>query len=145
MLKVHKTGIKYYNKNNTCATRESERTRARNRKRKSKRKERPVVANYITRASALYARATKGRSYRVWRQRAMWSVKKKFVPARTIRIKSVFCRRFPRVSCAPLLIKPRPGGKFLLCGRKVCLIDSVGSAVLRRLYARTRRIADELF
>lgn len=39
MLKVHKTGNKYYNKNNICVTRESERTRARNRKRKSKRKE----------------------------------------------------------------------------------------------------------
>ena len=80
MLKVHKTGIKYYNKNNTCVTRESERTRARNRKRKSKRKERPVVVNYITRASALYAQATKGRSYRVWRQRVMRSVKKKVRP-----------------------------------------------------------------
>lgn len=118
MLKVHKIGIKYYNKNNTCATRERERTRARNRKRKSKRKERSVVINYIIRASALYMRATKGRSYRVWRQRVMRSVKKKFVPARTIRIKSVFCRRFPRVSCAPLSIKPRTGGKFLLCGKE---------------------------
>ena len=27
----------------------------------------------------------------------------------------------------------------------MCLIDSVGSAVLRRPYARTRRVADELF
>ena len=27
----------------------------------------------------------------------------------------------------------------------MCLIDSVGSAVLRRLYARTRGVADELF
>ena len=80
MLKMHKTGIKYYNKNNTCATRESERTRARNRKRKSKRKERLVVVNYIIRASALYVRATKGRSYRVWRQRIMRSVKKKVRP-----------------------------------------------------------------
>ena len=80
MLKVHKTGIKYYNKNNTCAIRESERTRARNRKRKSKRKERPVVVNYIIRASALYVRATKGRSYRVWWQRIMRSVKKKVCP-----------------------------------------------------------------
>ena len=60
MLKVHKIGIKYYNKNNTCEARESERTRARNRKRKSKRKERPVVINYIIRASALYVRATRG-------------------------------------------------------------------------------------
>ena len=77
---MHKTGIKYYNKNNTCATRESERTRARNRKRKSKRKERLVVVNYIIRASALYVRATKGRSYRVWRQRIMRSVKKKVRP-----------------------------------------------------------------
>lgn len=28
MLKVHETGIKYYNKNNICVARESERTRA---------------------------------------------------------------------------------------------------------------------
>ena len=34
---------------------------------------------------------------------------------------------------------------FYYAERKVCLIDSVGSAVLRRLYARTRRVADELF
>lgn len=115
MLKVHKTGNKYYNKNNICVARESGRTRARNRKRKSKRKERPVVVNYIIRAIALYVRATKGRSYRAWRMR---SVKKKFVPARTIRIKSAFCRRFPRVSCAPLFIKPRSCGKFLLCGKE---------------------------
>lgn len=80
MLKVHKIGIKYYNKKNTCATRESERTRARNRKRKSKRKEGSVVVNHIMRASALYVRATKGRSYRVWRQRIMRSVKKKVCP-----------------------------------------------------------------
>lgn len=80
MSKMHKTDIRYYNKNNICVTRESERTRARNRKRKSKRKERPVVVNYIIRASALYVRATKGRSYRVWRQRVIRSVKKKVCP-----------------------------------------------------------------
>lgn len=80
MLKVHKTGNKYYNKNNICVARESGRTRARNRKRKSKRKEGPVVINYIIRASALYVRATKGRRYRVWRQRVMRSVKKKVRP-----------------------------------------------------------------
>ena len=80
MLKVHKIGIKYYNKNNMCATRESVSACARNRKRKSKRKERPVIVNYIIRASALYVRATKECSYRVWRQRVMRSVKKKVCP-----------------------------------------------------------------
>ena len=77
MLKVHKTGNKYYNKNNICVARESERTRARNRKRKSKQKEKPFVANYIIRASALYVWATNGHSYRAWRMR---SVKKKVCP-----------------------------------------------------------------
>lgn len=77
MLKVHKTGNKYYNKNNICVARESERTRARNRKRKSKRKEKPFVMNYIIRASALYVQATKGHGYRAWRMR---SVKKKVCP-----------------------------------------------------------------
>lgn len=45
MLKVHETGIKYYNKNNICVARESERTRARNRKRKRKRKRKPFAVN----------------------------------------------------------------------------------------------------
>ena len=116
MLKVHKTGNKYYNKNNICVARESERTRARNRKQKSKRKEKLFVINYIIRASALYVRATKGHGYRAWRMRSV--KKKRFVPARTIRIKNAFYRRFPRVSCAPLFIKPRSGGKFLLCGKE---------------------------
>lgn len=135
MLKVHKKGNKYYNKNNICVARESERTRARNRKRKSKRKEKPFVMNHIIRASALCVWATNGRSYhRAWRRRVMRSVKKKFVPARTIRIKSAFCRRFPRVSCAPLFIKPRPGGKFLLCGKE---------SVFNR-FCRLRRFAKAL-
>ena len=134
MLKVHKTGNKYYNKNNICVSRESGRTRARNRKRKSKRKEKPFVVNYTIRASALYVRITKGHGYRAWRQRAMRSVKKKFVPARTIRIKSAFCRRFPRVSCAPLFIKPRSCGKFLLCGKE---------SVFNR-FCRLRRFAKAL-
>ena len=134
MLKVHKTGDKHYNKNNICVARESERTRARNRKRKSKRKEKPFVASYIIRASALYVQATNGRGYRAWRRRVMRSVKKKFVPARTIRIKSAFCRRFPRVSCAPLFIKPRSCGKFLLCGKE---------SVFNR-FCRLRRFAKAL-
>lgn len=39
----------------------------------------------------------------------------------------------------------RWGGKFLLCGKKARQVDSVGVAVLRRLYARTCGVADELF
>ena len=82
MLKVHKIGNKHYNKNNICVARESGRTRARNRKRKSKRKEKPFVASYIIRASALYVQATKGRGYHwAWRRRVMRSVKKKVCPS----------------------------------------------------------------
>lgn len=58
-----------------------ERAHARSKpKAKKQAKGRPVVINYIIRASTLYVRATKGRSYRAWRQRVMRSVKKKVRP-----------------------------------------------------------------
>lgn len=60
-----------------------ERAHARSKpKAKKQAKGRPVVINYIIRASTLYVRATKGRSYhRAWRRRVMRSVKKKVCPS----------------------------------------------------------------
>ena len=120
MLKVHKIGIKYYNKNNMCATRESVSACARNRKRKSKRKEGPVVINYIIRASALYVQATKGRGYHwAWRRRVMRSVKKKVCPcAYNTHNKRVLQAVSTGFMCVFVFIKPRSGGKFLLCGKE---------------------------
>ena len=59
-----------------------ERAHARSKpKAKKQAKGKPFVANYIIRASALYVRATNGRSYhRAWRRRVMRSVKKKVCP-----------------------------------------------------------------
>lgn len=103
-------------------------------KAKSKRKEGSVVVNYIIRASALYVRATKGRSYRVWRQRIMQSVKKKVCPCAYNTHKKCVLQAVSTGFMRAFAYKASVGRKIFICGKE---------SVFNR-FCRLRRFAKAL-